>query len=125
MHPPVKDPVLENGQSEKNDKEHHRNRGSETVAVILPKSREQRIDPVTANHQGATFRVRFEVRHACGVWIVGVGADVAPCRRHDEIVGVPRLVIQLGDRARIRAAEGVLGGGVAEAGATTIGGFCC
>src|SRR5262249_18043753 len=44
MHPPVKDPVLEDGQDEKNDKEHHRESGSETVAVILPKSREQRVD---------------------------------------------------------------------------------
>src|SRR5215475_2537728 len=44
MHPPGKDPVLEDGQYEKNDKEHHRKGGSETVAVILPKSREQRVD---------------------------------------------------------------------------------
>src|SRR5215475_15416505 len=44
MHPPGKDPVLEDGQYEKNDKEHHRKSRSETVAVILPKSREQRVD---------------------------------------------------------------------------------
>src|SRR5215467_14498945 len=44
MYPSVKDPVLEDGQDEKNDKEHHRQSGSETVAVILPKSREQGVD---------------------------------------------------------------------------------
>src|SRR5262249_6037834 len=67
MHHPVKDSVLQDGQSEKNDKEHHRNRGSETVAVILPKSREQRIDhdirriirPCIAN-QDVELRERLE-----------------------------------------------------------------
>src|SRR5205823_11591142 len=67
MHPPVQDPVLEDSQSEKNDKEHHRNRGSKTVAVILPKSREQRIDhdirriirPCIAN-QDVELRERLE-----------------------------------------------------------------
>src|SRR5262245_37412441 len=57
VHPSVKDPVLEDGQGEKNDKEHHRNSCSKTVAIILPKSREQRVDhdirriirPFTAN----------------------------------------------------------------------------
>src|SRR5215831_19151117 len=44
MYPPVKDPVLEDSQDEQNDKEHHRQSGSETVAVLLPKSREQRVD---------------------------------------------------------------------------------
>src|SRR5262245_61770228 len=44
MHPSVKYPVLEESQGEKNDKEHHGNSGSKTVAVILPKSREQRVD---------------------------------------------------------------------------------
>jgi hypothetical protein len=67
MHPPVKDPVLEDGQDEKNDKEHHRKSGSETVAVILPKSREQRVDhdirriirPFIAN-QDVELRERLE-----------------------------------------------------------------
>src|SRR5262245_64631258 len=44
MYPPVKDSVLEDSQDQKNDKEHHCQSGSETVAILLPKSREQRVN---------------------------------------------------------------------------------